>query len=128
MSNRMIIVSPTPEDFSVTLEQFRAAADYWQPHAHLGGSNSDSDPSDATISIDRPHEPGFQIVHFRNGAMISTDGTPEQAAEVAVWAANTFPKTGPGELWMTDQGYSGHTTLHPGISLSDVLNGWQNHE
>jgi hypothetical protein len=25
-------------------------------------------------------------------AMISTDGTPEQAAEVAVGAANTFPK------------------------------------
>src|SRR4051794_16596491 len=39
-------------------------------------------------------------------------GTPEQAAaEVAVWAADTFPKTGDGELWIVDEEYTGHTVL-----------------
>jgi hypothetical protein len=59
--------------------------------------------------------------------MISTDGTREQAAEVAVWAANTFPKTGDGELWLTDEAYTGHTVLHPGMTTTDVLNTWQKH-
>ena len=125
MANRMIIIAPEPQDFIVTLDQFREASTFWGPHAALVGGASDDDPVDANIQVDRPGEPFFQIFHFNNNAMLSTDGTEEQAAEVAAWAANTFPKAGPGELWMTDQGYTGHTVLTPGMKAADIWKGWQ---
>ena len=92
---------------------------------HPGRRASDDDPVDANIQVDHPGAPLFQIFYFNNNAMLSTDGTEEQAAEVAAWAANTFPKSGPGELWMTDQGYSGHTALTPGMTAADIWKGWQ---
>jgi hypothetical protein len=127
MSNRMIVIGADPEDFTFPLDRFRESLDSWQPHARLSGSNSGDDLTDATISIDRPDQPGFQIVHFRDGRMISSDGTEEQAAEVAAWAAGTFTRSGPGELWMTDQGYSGHVVLRPGMTVAEIIGGWQKH-
>ena len=127
MGNRMIIIAQEPTDFTVTLDQFRQASTFWGPHASLVGGVSETDPVDANIQVERPGEPFFQIFHFTSNAMLSTDGTEEQAAEVAAWAVNTFPKTGPGELWMTDRGYSGHSVLTPGITATDVWKGWQEH-
>ena len=123
----MIIIAQEPQDFSVTLDQFRDASAAWGPHASLMGGASDDDPVDANIQVNRPGEPFFQIFHFKTNAMLSTDGTEEQAAEVAAWAVNTLPKSGPSELWMTDQGYSGHTVLTPGTGAADVWKGWQEH-
>jgi hypothetical protein len=127
MGNDAIITAPQPTDFVITLERFREAITDWQPYAHLAGPISDDDPIDANIQVKRPDEPLFQIFHYRGGEMLSTDGTEQQAAEVAAWAVNTFPKTGPGELWMTDQGYTGHTVLKPGMSAADIWKGWQDH-
>jgi hypothetical protein len=127
MSNRLNVIATDPKDFTVTLEQFRDSIGPWQPYASLVGGVSDDGPVDATIQVERPGEPFFQIFHFRDDDMLSTDGTPEQAAEVAAWAVNTFPMTGPGELWMIDEIYSGHTVLHPGMAAADVWKGWQKH-
>jgi hypothetical protein len=123
----MMVMAPEPKDFVVTLEQFRAAIPHWQPHAEPSGPISQERPVDALIKITRPNEPFFQIFHYRDGDMLSTDGTPEQAAEVAVWAANTFPKTGEGELWIVDEEYTGHTVLTPGMNPADVWANWQTH-
>ena len=89
VSNRLIVIAPEPKNFHVTLEQFRAASIHGQPYSRLAGPVDDSDPIDANIHVERPGEYFFQIFHFHDGDMISTDGSREQAAEVAVWAANT---------------------------------------
>ena len=127
MSNRLIVTAPEPKDFTVTIEQFRAASQHWAPHASVGSGVVDDGPVDANILIERPGEPRFRIFHFRNNDMLSTDGTPEQAAEVAVWAVDSFPKTGDGELWLVDQGYNGHSVLTPGMSAADVWASWLAH-
>ena len=125
MGIRMIIIAPEPQDFTVTLDQFREASTFWGSHATLVGALPTTTPSTPTSRSTAPEAPLFQIFHFNNNAMLSTDGTEEQAAEVAAWAANTFPKAGPGELWMTDQGYTGHTVLTPGMKAADIWKGWQ---
>jgi hypothetical protein len=127
VSNRLIVIAPEPKDFHVTLEQFRVAITHWQPHARLVDAADGEDLVDANIQVERPDQYFFQIFHFRDGDMVSTDGTREQAAEVAVWAANSFPKTGDGELWLTDEAYTGHAVLHPGMSATDIWESWQDH-
>jgi hypothetical protein len=84
VTRNMMVIAPKPQDFAVTLEQFHAAITHWQPHAEASGPISQERPVDALIKITRPDEPFFQIFHYRDGDMLSTDGTPEQAAEVAV--------------------------------------------
>jgi hypothetical protein len=128
MGRRMIVIAREPGDFTVSLERFRRSAAQWQPHASLVDGVSDDDPVDAAIQVERPGERFFQIFHFRDGTMLSTDGDDDQAAEVAAWAVNTFPVTGDGELWMVDQGYSGHIVLPPGMSSAEVWPGWRQHE
>lgn len=128
MGNNMMIVAPEPEDFAVPLEQFEEASSHWQPHGILSkGPITDDGESDGVIEVDRPGEPGFMIIHFRNAVMMYVDGTEAQAAEVAAWAINSFPRTGPGEVWLVDQGYTGHSVLRPGMTPADVLDGWQEH-
>ncbi len=128
MSNKLTIIAADPTHFVVTLEQFEKALAHWGPQAQLlARSASDADPSDAAIQVERPDEKPFQIFHVRSGAFLYTDGNPNQAAEVAVWAVNSFPMAGPGELWLVDQAYSGHSVLRPGMSAAEVLPGWQQH-
>ena len=129
MGNNLMVVAPEPKDFIVTLEQFKEASSHWQPHGHFSeGPITDDGESDATIEVDRPGEPSFLIIHFRDEVALYIDGTEDQAADVAAWAINTFPRTGPGEVWLLDQGYSGHTVLRPGMSAADVLKDWQEHD
>ena len=128
MGKNMMVLAPEPKDFTVTFDQFRDASSYWQPHGHFSaGPITEDGDSDATIEVTRPGEPTCLIIHFRTAVMIYIDGTEEQAADVAAWAINTFPKTGPGEVWMVDQGYSGHSVLHRGTSANDILQNWQEH-
>jgi hypothetical protein len=128
MGNRMIVISPAPEHYTITGEQFRAAAGHWAPHARLHADVDPERPSDATLTVERPGDYLFNIIHFRNKHMVSTDGTPAQAAEVAVWAINSFPPGDEVEVWLTDQAYSGHVVLRPGMTVEDVLSSWQDHE
>src|SRR5689334_16030400 len=73
MSNPLLVMAPEPKDFVITLEQFRAALDYWQPHAHLINPLS-SDTVDAGIEVDRPDQPAFQVLHSRNADVLFSDG------------------------------------------------------
>lgn len=58
---------------------------------------------------------------------MSTDGTPEQVAEVAIWARSLVPDDPGGRVWLVDQGYSGHVDLVPGMTADDVKTGWIDH-
>jgi hypothetical protein len=126
MSNRAVIAATTSLAFTVTLRQFEAAAAHWSPHATLG---PDLDfEADAVIRVERPDEAAFHIYHSVGEDVLMTDGTAEQSAEVAVWAADSFVVSGPSELWLTDQEFTGHTVLRPGMSLDEVRAGWQKHD
>ena len=126
MSNRTVVVATTSLDFTVTLAQFEAAAEHWNPHASLG---PDVDlEADAVLFIERPGEPAFRVFHFMGEDMLMTDGSPQQSAEVAVWAVDAFPMSGPSQLWMTDEEYTGHTVLRPGMSVGEVWATWQKHD
>jgi 4-hydroxy-3-polyprenylbenzoate decarboxylase len=78
MGNRMIIIAQEPQDFTVTLEQFRDASTSWGPHASLVGGASNEDPVDANIQVDRPGEP-FPVV-----VAIGTDPATTLAAVAPV--------------------------------------------
>lgn len=80
-----------------------------------------------TVQIDRSTEPFFQIFYLGEEA-ISTDGTPEQAAEVALWVRSLLPDDPGGRIWMVDQGYSGHVELAPGMTVDDIKTGWVEHD
>jgi hypothetical protein len=126
MNNRAVILATTPLDFTVTLQQFETAAEHWNPYASLG---PDVDlEADVVLFVERPGEPAFRVFHFTGEDMLMTDGTLEQSAEVAVWAADSFPLSGPSSLWLTDQEYTGHTVLRPGMRAGEVLAGWQKHD
>ena len=58
--------------------------------------------------------------------MVSTDGTLDQAAEVAAWVRRVNPDPGL-VLWFTDQSFSGHTVLRPGIAPEQVTANWVDH-
>ena len=58
--------------------------------------------------------------------MISVDGTPEQAAEVAAWVRSLLPNPNL-DLWILDNHLSGHTVLFPGITPEQVLDNWVDH-
>lgn len=128
MGRRMIVVAPDPGAVNVTLEQFRAAAGWWRSPTRLQGEVTSGGVSDATLVVEPPGESRFHVIHFRDERMISTDGIEEQAAEVAVWAADNFPMTGDGALWLVDQGYTGHVVLRPGMTVQQVLDGWKPHD
>lgn len=126
MSNRGVIAATKHLHFTVTLRQFEAAAEHWRPHATLG---PDVDfEADAVIRVERPDEAVFQIFHFTGEDVLMTDGTPEQSAEVAVWAADSFSLSGPSELWLTDQEFTGHTVLRPGMNVHEVWDTWEKHD
>lgn len=119
----MVILSPD-NVFTVSREVFeREALRQFGP----GIKEDDTPEADVTLRYERDGEPMFHIVHSRKGWTISTDGTPEQAAEVAVWARSLVPEEPGGRIWMVDQGYTGHVELTAGIRPEDVQAGWIDH-
>jgi hypothetical protein len=115
----MVVLSPD-DAFRLDRERFRTEA-----LAEFGSSTVVTEQD--TVQIDRPTEPFFQIFYLGEEA-ISTDGTPEQAIEVALWVRSLLPDDPGGRIWMVDQGYSGHVELVPGMTAGDVKTGWIEHD
>lgn len=83
--------------------------------------------ADAGANISLLDSSSFMIDHFPDNHMISVDGTPEHAAEVAAWVRSLFPD--PNHiLWLLDGVLSGHTVLFPGITPQEVLDNWVDHD
>ncbi|MBO3725862.1 hypothetical protein J5X07_12670 [Actinomyces bowdenii] len=82
--------------------------------------------SDAALDVHPPTASSFIIDHFHKDHMISVDGTPEQAAEVAAWVRSLLPNPNL-DLWILDNHLSGHTVLFPGITPEQVLDNWVDH-
>lgn len=88
----------------------------------------DDFPDDVTALVQRAGEPLFQVFHDRDGESMSTDGTDDQAAEVALWIRSLLPDDPLGRIWMTDEGLNGHVELVPGMTVEDLRSGWVDHE
>ena len=83
--------------------------------------------SDAGANIDPIDAPSFMVHHFSGNHMIDIDGNPFNSAEVAAWIRATNPDSSL-ELWFTDEYFSGHTILFPGITAQEVLDNWVDHD
>lgn len=113
--------------FHVEREAFeREARASFGPEADIRPQAPDRAPVEVTVQIDRPDESFFQI--FYSPDVIWTDGTADQAAEVALWVRGLLPDDPGGRIWMTDEGFSGHVELVPGMTVDDLRSGWVDHD
>jgi hypothetical protein len=126
----MDVVSPDPAGFALDRQCFEeAAVDKFIDQVRLIPEPANElSPVDVTASISRQGEPEFQIFHFQNGDMISTDGTTEQAVEVALWVRSLLPDDPGVRIGLVDEGYTGHVDLDPGMSEDDIKSGWEEHD
>jgi len=71
-----------------------------------------------TVDLAPMGEPGYSIRVESSGESLSTDGTAEQAAEVAVWARGLLPDEVPSEIWFYDA--NGHVVLTPDLTEPSI--------
>lgn len=113
--------------FHVEREVFeREARASFGPEADIRPQAPDRAPVEVTVQIERRDESFFQI--FYSPEVIWTDGTADQAAEVALWVRGLLPDDPGGRIWMTDEGFSGHVELVPDMTIEDLRSGWVDHE
>ncbi len=124
---QMAICSPD-QVFHIDRLGFEEGARARFPDGVVVGIDDQERPMDVAVQIDRAGEPEYQILRSREGEVVFTDGTPEQAAEVALWIRSLLPDDPGGRIWMVDQGYSGHVELVPGMTVDDVKAGWVEHD
>lgn len=117
MVPNMIILSPDAA-FQLSLTRFRSEAE------SKFGSNATTTDS-GTVQIQSPD--GFFQLFYLGDDAISTDGSPEQAAEVASWIRSLLPDDPGGRIWMVDQGFNGHVDLPSGVTPQMVKEGWIDH-
>lgn len=124
----MNVIILSPDDvFSLSTDAFVEAARAQWPEDSRIVTGDESREYDVTVIIDRPGEPMFQVFHDRHGETIATDGNLDQAAEVALWVRSLLPTHIGGRLWMTNQSFSGHVELQPGMAKDDLQSGWVDH-
>lgn len=75
-----------------------------------------------TIDFEPEGEPGYSIRVQSSGEALSTDGAPQQAAAVAVWARSLLPDAVPAEVWFYDD--HGHVVLTPSLRADEF---WQHY-
>jgi hypothetical protein len=123
----MIVCSPD-DALHVPRELFEKwARTKFGKEAAILAISDESRPKDVTVQISRPGEASFQVFHSRKGTTISTDGTPEQAAEVALWVRSMLPQDPGGRIWLVDEGYNGHAELIPGMTVEELNAAWVRH-
>ena len=125
-----IIHAQRPADFTVTAQQFRSALHHWAPHVTLTEPTDSRDISpalDVVAAVQRPDEESFRVARADDDSQIWIRGTPQQAAEVAVWAIRSFPYSGDSELWITYPSRTGHAQLVQGMSPDEVWDDWLDH-
>lgn len=115
--SRSYLVSSTERDGVVfpveeIVDRARERWDDTLEYVHTSGTGL------LTLDLAPVGEPGYSIRIESSGESLSTDGTAEQAAAVAVWARSLLPAETPSEIWFYDD--YGHTVLTPGMTESEV--------
>lgn len=80
-----------------------------------------------TIEIEPANSDAFQIFLLGPETQVSTDGTDQQALEVAAWVRSLLPDEMPSEVWFFDEGFAGHAVLTPGITPDGIKLAWREH-
>lgn len=114
--------SQTIFDASTFIEEVRQR---W-PGCHAYRETREAMNADAGANVRPTNSSPFTIHHFSKNRMISVDGMTEQAAEVAAWTRSLLPDPNL-DLWCTDNFFSGHTILFPGITPQQALDNWVDH-
>jgi hypothetical protein len=115
----VIIMSPD-DVFHISAEEFVAAArTKWGAESKIL-VNPDPRPYDVTVQIERMDESAFQVFHDRDEVSVMTDGTLEQSAEVGLWIRSLLPENLGGRLWMTDDSFTKHIELMPGMTVDEM--------
>lgn len=120
---RMMVLSPD-DVFHVDRTTFETEA---RKKFGVGFVEPEGVHMDVILRYDRPGESMFHIYHDRQGFSISTDGTPEQAAEIALWARSLVPEDPGGRIWLVDEMYNGHAELVPGMTAEELDAAWVDH-
>ena len=126
MGVNYVVLAVRSEDFIFGADIFVHEAQKRWPGCEVFDANRSKDSQTTLVQMKPQDEPPFSIDHFPNNRMVSTDGTPDQAAEVAAWVrqANSDPGL---VLWFVDDSFSGHTVLYPGITPEQVAANWVDH-
>jgi hypothetical protein len=124
----MVILSPDVQTLDLDRARFETAVEeYFGTSAKFSHLTDAESPYDVVARIERPGEPSFQVFRFRTDAALATDGTPEQAAEVALWVRSLLQDDPGGRIWLVDEGYNGHVQLEPGMTAEAIRANWVDH-
>ena len=126
MSVNHMVFAVRSEDRMFDADTFVREAQKRWPGCEVFDANRSKDSQTTLVQVEPQDEPSFSIDHFPNNRIVSTDGTPDQVAEVAAWVRRVNPDPGL-VLWFTDQSFSGHTVLRPGIAPEQVTANWVDH-
>jgi hypothetical protein len=119
-----MIVSPSGESLPVELDQLVDAAQRRWP----GMVRQAPDPDDGaplTLEVQPEGEPFFQVIALGPVRQVATDGTWEQALEVAALTTSLIPPEAfDSEWWFTSEDLTGHTVLRAGMTSDAIAQGW----
>ena len=126
MGVNYVVLAVRSEDFIFDADTFVREAQKRWPGCEIVRPSPGTGISTTSAYIPSNSLSPFSVRHFPNIRMVSTDGTPDQAAEVAAWVrqANPDPDL---VLWFVDDSFSGHTVLYPGITPEQVTANWVDH-
>ncbi len=122
-----MVVSPDSEPLGLTADEFaRAVSEHW-PGVSRTATASASMLYSAEITP--PDQTSYHLNLHSTGTGIGTDGTRDQAFEVAAWVRSVLPTSRfPGRLWLIDEGYGGHVDIDDGATADDLKAGWIDHD
>lgn len=94
MGVNYVVFAVRSEDFIFGADIFVREAQKRWPGCEVFDANRSKDSQTTLVQVELQDEPPFSIDHFLNNRMVSTDGTPDQAAEVAAWVRQANPDPG----------------------------------
>ncbi|WP_257494784.1 hypothetical protein [Actinomyces wuliandei] len=121
-----MVITVTSQQQMIDAEAFLREAQHRWPGCRTRRYDPTTDIIDAEANIPRPDSPSFNVTHFPHNRMVSTNAQPWVAAEVAAWVRSLHPDPSL-VLWYTDQGFTGHTVLTPGITPTQIDHQWVDH-
>ena len=126
MGVNYMIIAVRPEDRMFDVDTFVHEAQERWPGCEVFDANQSKSNQTTFVQVESQDEPSFSINHFSDNQMVSTEGVPDQAAEVAAWVRQANPDPGL-VLWFVDDSFSGHTVLYPGITPEQITANWVDH-
>ena len=121
-----MVLVPDPDQVIFDADTFVKAAQAKWPGCRVIWKDPSRQIADVSVRVDPGDDPPFMVDHLPHCRLLTTDGLPYQAAEVAVWVRDLYPDPGL-VLWFIDDAFTAHVVLHPGITTDEIHAGWVDH-